>query len=152
MNGTGPNIKALFTAAYIHHQPALSPDGSKLLFVRLVDEFFNTDIFVRTLTTGATAKVAGSPASDAFPSWSPDGSRITFSSGRSGVTQIYTMTPSGGNVTQITHTNTAEGSAGLVALGPGAAPPTTPNTPTRRAQLAGASRVRPTRNSCDRGS
>jgi len=39
----------------------------------------------------------------------PDGSRIAFSSGRSGnVTQIYTMTPTGGTVTRIGYSGKPE--------------------------------------------
>jgi len=105
MSGTGTNVKALYTAATPLAQPALSPDGSKLAFVQAVNEFGNTDIFLRNLTAGTTSKIAGSPANDVFPSWSPDGSRIAFSSGRSGVSQIYTITPTGGSVTRISHSD-----------------------------------------------
>jgi len=109
MSGTAMNIKALYTAATPLAQPAVSPDGSKLAFVQAVNEFGNTDIFLRNLTTGTTTKIAGSPTSDAFPTWSPDGSRIAFSSARSGVSQIYTMTPTGGSVTKISKSGKPEG-------------------------------------------
>jgi Tol biopolymer transport system component len=106
-SGDGP--KALFTAPTAISQPALSPDGTKLAFARLIDGFNNWDILLRNLTTGKTTTIADSPASDMYPSWSPDGSRIAFSSGRSGnVTQIYTMTPTGGTVTRIGYSGKPE--------------------------------------------
>jgi len=109
MSGNGTNIKALFTAPTAISQPALSPDGTKLAFARLIDGFNNWDILLRTLTTGKTTTIADSPASDMYPSWSPDGSRIAFSSGRSGnVAQIYTMTPTGGTVTRIGYSGKPE--------------------------------------------
>ncbi len=109
MSGNGTNIKALFTAPTAISQPALSPDGTKLAFARLIDGDNNWDIFLRNLTTGKTTTIADSPASDMYPSWSPDGSRIAFSSGRSGnVAQIYTMTPTGGSVTRISYSGKPE--------------------------------------------
>jgi Tol biopolymer transport system component len=109
MSGTGTNIKAIFTAPTAIAQPALSPDGTKLAFARLIDADNNWDIFLRNLTTGTTTTIADSPAPDMNPSWSPDGSRIAFSSGRSGnVAQIYTMTPTGGSVTRISYSGKPE--------------------------------------------
>lgn len=67
-SGDGP--KALFTAPTAISQPALSPDGTKLAFARLIDGFNNWDILLRNLTTGKTTTIADSPASDMYPSWS----------------------------------------------------------------------------------
>ena len=109
MSGSGTNIKALFTSATSLAEPALSPDGTKLLYVQALDlGTIDSDIYLRNLTTGATKKIAPSTASEGFPSWSADGSRIAFSSGRTGVAQIYTTDASGGNLTRITHTSTGE--------------------------------------------
>src|SRR5262245_25874459 len=109
MSGNGTNIKALFTAPVTIAQPALSPDGTKLAFARLIDADRNWDLFLRNLTTGKTIPIADSPTPDMYPSWSPDGSRIAFASGRSGnVSQIYTMTPTGGTVTRISYSGKPE--------------------------------------------
>jgi Tol biopolymer transport system component len=45
---------------------------------------------------------------DVQPSWSPDGSKIAFSSDRTGSFQIYTMNANGGSQLRITHTTTKE--------------------------------------------
>ena len=109
MSGTGTNIKAIFTAPTGIAMPALSPDGTKLAFARLIDADNNWDIFLRNLTTGKTITIASSPASDRDPSWSPDGSRIAFVSGRAdNVSQIYTVTPTGGTVTRISYSGKPE--------------------------------------------
>ena len=110
INGDGSGNKILFTSTQTLVQPTLSPDGTKLLFVRLIDELFNSEIFLRNLSTGTTTKLTSSPAPDMMPTWSPDGLRIAFMSGRTGVGQVWTMNTTGGSLTRITHTTTAEGS------------------------------------------
>ena len=110
INGDGSGNKILFTSTQALVQPTLSPDGTKLLFVRLIDDLFNSEIFLRNLSTGTTTKLTSSPAPDMMPTWSPDGSRIAFMSGRTGIGQVWTMNTTGGSLTRITHTTTAEGS------------------------------------------
>jgi TolB protein len=42
------------------------------------------------------------------PTWSPDGSRIAFTSDRSGQKQIWTMSAWGGSLVRLTQTATTE--------------------------------------------
>jgi Tol biopolymer transport system component len=44
-----------------------------------------------------------------YPAWSPDRSRVAFSSQRRGTWEIYVMSSAGGDQTQLTHTNGVSG-------------------------------------------
>ena len=56
------------------------------------------------------------PTVDMDPSWSPDGSKIVFTSERSGIYEIWMMNADGSNPIQLT---TSEGNAGYPAWQPG---------------------------------
>jgi len=60
------------------------------------------------LADGTTTRLTNSASMDVQPSWSPDGSKIAFSSDRTGSFQIYTMNANGGSQLRITHTTTKE--------------------------------------------
>jgi dipeptidyl aminopeptidase/acylaminoacyl peptidase len=69
-----------------HSSPAWSPDGKKIAFssnrTDNPDGNFNTDIWVVDAdageNTGGLIQVTRNPGSDYSPSWSPDGSQITY--------------------------------------------------------------------------
>jgi Tol biopolymer transport system component len=46
--------------------------------------------------------ITNHPAADREPAWSPDGSRILFQSARSVSWQLFTVSPSGSNLSQLT--------------------------------------------------
>src|SRR6266699_4137792 len=56
----------------------------------------NGDIFVITAGGGAVHRLTSGFAWDFEPAWSPDGSRIAFSSTRSGAPNLYVMDAGGG--------------------------------------------------------
>ena len=47
-------------------------------------------------------------AEDTLPCWSPDGSKIAFSSSRDGNSDIYTMNADGSNVNRLTNNPSLE--------------------------------------------
>jgi hypothetical protein len=57
-------------------QPSWSPDGASIAFSAQAGGF--TDLFVHTLSTGATRRLTHDEFADMHPAWSPDGSRIAF--------------------------------------------------------------------------
>lgn len=89
-------------------RPAYSPDGKKIAYSRVLSGTSNTEIFVRNLADGVTKRLTYSAGFDGEPTWSPDGSKIAFASKRTGQSQIYTMSSTGGTPTRITHTGTQE--------------------------------------------
>ncbi len=106
-------------------EPAWSSDDSKIVFVRGYDgtseghanqSICASEIYVVNIPNlvsggvevgGEVPLTGGQGGTD--PAWSPDGTRIAFSSYRDGNYEIYTMNPDGSDVIRLTNTETAEG-------------------------------------------
>jgi Tol biopolymer transport system component len=72
--------------------PTLSPDGRRVVMMRVVDGHQNIWLLDGTRTTRFTFD----PTGDNFPIWSPDGSRIVFDSRRKdGIRDLYQKLSSG---------------------------------------------------------
>jgi len=67
----------------------LSPDGSLLAVACREDRGW--DLWVMSSTGGNRVRITSHPSYDDGPSWSPDGTRIAFVSGRSGNLDIWTV-------------------------------------------------------------
>jgi Tol biopolymer transport system component len=108
INADGSGQKTLVSSTQTFGSPAFSPDGKKIAYSRYAATTVNgyvvysPDIFVRSLVDGTTKRIVAHSAQDTDPTWSPDGSRIAFASKRTGKSQIYTVSASGGGLTQIT--------------------------------------------------
>jgi hypothetical protein len=75
--------------------PALSPDGERLA-VDIRDPQTNTrDIWILDLVRGGSTRFTFDPEEDVNAVWSPEGTRIAFSSRRSGKRDIYVKNASG---------------------------------------------------------
>jgi WD40 repeat protein len=59
-------------------QPAWSPDGKKIAFVRVDDQTSRGDLYIVKLD-GTVRRLTESAGIKLFPNWSPDGSKILFS-------------------------------------------------------------------------
>jgi Tol biopolymer transport system component len=70
-----------------YHNPAISPDGTKVALATLIDA--NLDIYIWDLARETLTRLTFEKGTDGLPNWSPDGKRIIFLSQREGNRGIY---------------------------------------------------------------
>lgn len=75
--------------------PVLSPDGKRVAVARRDPQSKTYNIYVTDLARGVSSRITVGPANNSFPIWSPDGTRIAWSSNREGAFQIYQKLASG---------------------------------------------------------
>ncbi len=76
--------------------PALNPDGSILAFS------YQGDIWTVPIDGGKASRITIHQGYESYPRWSPDGSRIAFSSNRFGQTDLFIIGSEGGLPDRIT--------------------------------------------------
>jgi len=75
--------------AGMYRTVTISPDGKRIA-VELADpQTQNRDIWLIEIASGKTTRFTSDPGWEAFPTWSPDGRRILFTSNRSGTFDLY---------------------------------------------------------------
>lgn len=77
----GENMKQLTHESGTHWAPFPAPDGEHFAYVTVFPPH-NYEIMLRNLKTGEEQRLTNNPAFDGFPSFSPDGKLISFSSSR----------------------------------------------------------------------
>lgn len=93
------------TALAVPEQPALSPDGSQIVYVRRTSDV-DADRSVRSLwrvgaRTGEPRQLTRGRA-DTAPAWSPDGTRVAFLRAQDGPPQLWLLPVDGGEPEQVT--------------------------------------------------
>jgi len=76
--------------------PAISPDGKTIAFS------YKGDIYTVPTTGGDAHQLTTNEAYDAYPVWSPDGTRIAFASAREGSLDVFIMNKMGGTPNRVT--------------------------------------------------
>ena len=78
----------------------LAAQQSRIVFTHL--GFDNYEIYVMDADGGSRENLSNHPVDDEDPDWSPDGTKITFVSRRTGEYQIYVMDADGNNQIRLT--------------------------------------------------
>jgi Tol biopolymer transport system component len=89
----------LTRGASTDRQPALSPDGKRVLFSS--NRSGNLDIWEMNVETGALSRVTDYAGQDWDPAYTPDGKNILWSSDRSGVFEIWEAATDGTGAHQV---------------------------------------------------
>ena len=113
MTAAGTEVRRLTSHSEVDSWPSLSPDGTKIAFARM-DMGMGRDFDIYVMDSdgsnethlASTLSQNQSESTDYQPSWSPDGSKIFFSTRRDGNYEIYSMNPDGSNQTRISRTPT----------------------------------------------
>lgn len=97
------SVTVLFSCAlYAQEQacfltdPAISPDGSKIVFVS------ESDLWIVDSGGGTAHRLTAMTGDESLPRFSPDGQWLAFSSTQNGNADIYIMPFDGGNIRQLT--------------------------------------------------
>ena len=81
--------------------------NGKIVFASNRADFSNVEIYSMNPDGSGVTRLTNDPANDFEPAWSPDGSRIAFTSNRSSNLDVWVMNADGTGVTQLT-TNAAD--------------------------------------------
>jgi len=101
----GPTVDQLIGLKRVG-SPAISPDGKLVAYtVREPDwdaNSYKTEIWLVDVATGKARQLTNSKKSSGSPDWSPDGSRLAFTSDRSDKQQLWLISPDLGEAEQLT--------------------------------------------------
>ncbi|HEX9729548.1 MAG TPA: PDZ domain-containing protein [Gemmatimonadales bacterium] len=87
--------------------PSLAAQGTRLLRQPTVSQqeiafTYGADLWIVARSGGEARRLTSTPAVESDPHFSPDGSRIAFTSNRSGMPQVYVVSRDGGEPTRLT--------------------------------------------------
>ena len=115
VNADGTDLTQLTIMEQGACQPSWSPDGTQLVFISPClgrADFFETiynesSLYIINADGSGLDQLTAAPGSDFEPAWSPDGTRIAFTSVRGGFRQIYSLDIESREVTLLTNTTSA---------------------------------------------
>ena len=102
MGADGSNQTRLTRNTKFDHSPAWSPDGRSLVFTSRRDG--NFEVYSMDSAGGGETRLTDDPNDDMGAEWSPDGTKIIFTSSRGNrFGEIYTMSPDGTGLVNLTN-------------------------------------------------
>ncbi len=78
-----------------YHGLELSPDASRLAFVRTDEDYGTLDVWLMELARGVAARFTSDPTNEYNPVWAPDGREIAFTTERFGIPTMMRKALSG---------------------------------------------------------
>jgi Tol biopolymer transport system component len=109
VNPDGTDERQLTSNGDVNAQPAWSPDGSKILFVRFIRDQTNITIWVMNADGSGQTQLTTEAVGNSFtPGWAPNGSMIVFAryTDAEGDTDIWVMDVDGSNQQALLDTDT----------------------------------------------
>ena len=107
MNSDGSDPQQVTNITYGACQPAWSPDGMRLVVIspcsKRLDQYPEAKLYIINADgSGAPTELTAVEGSGFDPAWSPDGTRIAFTSLQDGSPQIYVLNLGDNSVTRLT--------------------------------------------------
>jgi TolB protein len=102
MDYDGQNQHAVTHLGGLSLSPRISPDNTRLAFASMGREGWAIRMYSLELGRMVSFPAGTAGGSNLAPAWSADGSKIAFSSARTGDSEIWIADPSGGNLHKIT--------------------------------------------------
>jgi TolB protein len=102
MDYDGQNQHAVTHLGTISLSPRISPDNGRIAFASLGREGWDVRMFSFDLNRAVSFSAGVAGGSNITPAWASDGSKVAFSSSRSGDSEIWIADPSGGGAHRIT--------------------------------------------------
>jgi TolB protein len=102
MDYDGQNQRQITHLGTISNSPRVSPDNSRVAFASLGRDGWEIRMYSLDLDRLVTFPAGTAGGANFTPAWSADGSKIAFSSSRSGDPEIWVADANGGNLRKIT--------------------------------------------------